>query len=164
VEALQTAEEAGEQFALMIALGNAGLTALFRGRMGIADQRFRAELDICRRERIEGRSDEPTLGLAMVAAQARDYERAAMLIGAHDVMPVYPVADTDRLVFDRLMARFIAPARSSLGESAWKRAEAAGAALTIDELYEFALRPETGFASAGSPGDEPPGSSPPASR
>ncbi len=37
VEALQAAEEAGEQFALMIALGNAGLTALFRGRMAVAE-------------------------------------------------------------------------------------------------------------------------------
>jgi predicted ATPase len=153
VEALQAAEEADEQFSLMIALGNAGLTALFRGRMDVAEQRFRAELDICRRERIEGRWDEPTLGLAMIAAHAGDYERAATLLGAQNVTAVYPVADTDRLVFDRLIARFITPARSAFGESPWKRAEAAGAALTLDELYEFALEPETGYAAAGTTGD-----------
>ncbi len=89
----------------------------------------------------------------MVAAQGRDYERAATLIGAHSVMPVFPVADTDRLVFERLVARFIAPARSALGESAWKRAEAAGAALTVEELYAFALQVESEYASARATGD-----------
>ena len=42
-------------------------------------------------------------------------------------MPTLPIADGDRQVRDRLVAKFIAPARAALGERAWQRAAAAGA-------------------------------------
>ena len=138
-EGLRAAEEAGESFALAIALGNVGLAALFLERMDVAEARFREQLEIQRRERIEGIWDEPVAGLACVAAAGGDRERAATLIGGHDALPFLPLAEGDRRGRDRLLARYVAPARAALGERAWRRAAATGAAMTTEELCEFAL-------------------------
>ena len=138
-EGLRAAEETGEPFALAFAVGNAGLAALFLERMDVAERLFHEQIEIFRRERIDGLWDEPATGLACVAAHAGDAERAATFIGFGEAMPTLPVADGDRLVRDRLVARFIAPARAALGERAWRRSAAAGAAMTPDELCEFVL-------------------------
>jgi hypothetical protein len=123
------------------------LAALFLERMDMAERLFYEQLEIRQRERIEGLWGEPATGLACVAAHAGDAERAATLIGCGEAIPGLPVADGDRQVHDRLVAKFIAPARAALGERAWKRAAAAGAAMTPDELWEFAL--ERRAADAG---------------
>jgi hypothetical protein len=96
------------------------------GRIDVAEGRVREQLAICRHERIETLRAEPTLGLAAVAAQVGDAERAATLIGASQAQLPQVIGDADRPVYERLIARFISPARSALSETAWNRAEAAG--------------------------------------
>ena len=151
-EGLRAAEEAGESFALSLAIGNVGLAALFLERMDVAEARFREQLEIVQRERIEGLWDEPVAGLACVAAAGGDRERAATLIGGHDALPFLPLAGGDLRVRDRLLARYLAPARAAHGERAWRRAAAAGAAMTLEELFEFALdRRRAAAASAPGP-------------
>jgi hypothetical protein len=138
-EGLRAAKELGEPFALAFGMGNAALAALFLERMDAAEGLFQEQIEIFRRERIEGLWEEPATGLACVAAHAGYEERAATFIGFGEAMPTLPVADGDRQVRDRLVAEFIAPARAALGERAWKRAAATGAAMTPGELCEFAL-------------------------
>jgi predicted ATPase/DNA-binding SARP family transcriptional activator len=153
-EGLRAAEEAGESFPLTIAIGNVGLVALFREHMDVAEARFREQLELQQRERFQGFSDEPVLGLACIAASAGDRERAATLIGGHDAVTWNPLAEGDIRGRDLLLARFIAPARAAFGEFAWKGAAAAGAAMTVDELCEFALdRRPAAAASLPGPGD-----------
>ncbi len=123
---------------LYFAVGNAALVALSLERMGVAEQLFNEQLEILRRERLDGLWDEPTTGLACVAAHAGDAERAATIIGWNETMPGLPENDGDRQLRERLVARFVAPARAALGERAWKRAAVAGSAMTPDELCEFA--------------------------
>ena len=139
---------------LAIALGNVGLVALFRERMDVAEARFRELLEILQRERIEGIWDEPVAGLACVAAAGGDRERAATLIGGHDALPFLPLAEGDLRGREWLLARYLAPARAALGERAWSRAAAAGATMTLEELFEFALdRRHAAAASLPGPGD-----------
>jgi hypothetical protein len=47
--------------------------------------------------------------------------------------------EADRPVYERVTARFIAPARAALGDTAWARAEAAGYALTPEAALDAAL-------------------------
>ena len=88
---------------------------------------------------VDGELDE--LDRRSVAAYAGEAERAATFIGFGEAMPSVPTADGDQQVHDRLVARYIAPARAALGEPAWNRCTAAGAAMTPDELCEFVLDP-----------------------
>ncbi|HET8758120.1 MAG TPA: AAA family ATPase, partial [Solirubrobacteraceae bacterium] len=153
-EGLRAAEEAGESFAHSIALGNVALVALFREQMDVAEARFREQLEMQRRERHEAFADEPVAGLACIAARAGDSERAATLIGGHDAATWNPLAEGDARGRDLLFARFIAPARAALGERAWARAAATGAAMTLEELFEFALgRGRVATAAAPGPRD-----------
>ena len=107
--------------------------------MDSAERLLRRQLEILRRERIDLFSDESALGLACIAAHADEVERAATLLGFGESVPGPPLAYGDRRVQDQLIAKFIAPARATLGERAWQRAAAAGAAMTLDELCEFEL-------------------------
>ena len=92
--------------------------------MDVAEARFREQLEIQQRERFLGFSDEPVRGLACIAAGAGDCERAATLIGGHDAVPWDPLPEGDLRGVEMLRARFIAPARSALGERAGNRAAA----------------------------------------
>lgn len=138
LEGLRAAEQAGNPLWVMASLGVAGLAALFLERINVAEQRFREQLAICRRERFDWWG-EPVLGLAAVAARAGDAERAAMLTGASEPSMQMLVKEADRPVYERLHAKFIAPARLALGESAWARADVAGHALALEEIYDLAL-------------------------
>jgi hypothetical protein len=148
VEGLRAAEEAGDRFARMALLGNAGITALFLERMDVAEERFRAELEICRDERFSPawRGD-PLLGLAAIAARAGDNERAAMLAGASEAPRRELMDEADVAVYERLLARFISPVRAALGEPAWERAAATGAALASEQLFELADRRDRAASS-----------------
>jgi predicted ATPase/DNA-binding SARP family transcriptional activator len=138
-EGLRAAKELGEPLALALALNNAGLAALFLNRMDIAEQRLCEYCEAQRRERLDWWSAEPVICLASIAAEAGDAERAATLIGFCEAMQEMPVAHGDRAVREALFARFIAPARAKLGELAWKRVAAAGAAMTPDNVCELVL-------------------------
>ncbi len=143
-DGLRAAEVAGNLVAIQAALGNAGLAALFLERMDVAERHFRRQLAICRRERLEGRWGEPALGLAIVAAKAANYERAATLVGACEPTIRETVAEADQSIVDRMIDRFINPARIALGDAEWTRAAVAGAALTRAEMYDVALEQARG--------------------
>ncbi len=145
-EGLRAAEELGDPMSLAFACGNAGLAALFQSRMDAAERLFGQQIEIFRRERIDGLWDEPATGLACVAAHAGHDERAATFIGFGEAMPALPLTSNDALVRERLLARFVAPARAALGERAWQRVAAAGRAMTPDELCRFALDAEATVA------------------
>ena len=125
-EGLRAAEELGDPMSLAFACGNAGLAALFQSRMDAAERLFGQQIEIFRRERIDGLWDEPATGLACVAAHAGDDERAATFIGFGEAMPALPLTSNDALVRERLVARFVAPSRAALGERAWQRVAAGG--------------------------------------
>jgi hypothetical protein len=153
---LRAAEEARHRLARIGSLANAGLAALFLDRIGVAEQRFREQLAICRSERVEAWWGEAALGLAAVAAQKGDGERAAILAGASEAPMNELMNEADRPVYERLRARFLAPARAALGEAAWARAEAAGAALTPEQVFEVALGDaRTGSGAAAGAAPEP---------
>jgi hypothetical protein len=141
--------------ARVVTLANAGLAALFLGRIDVAEQRFRDQLAICRSERLDAYCGEPALGLSAVAARSGDEERAATLIGACEAPLQWRMNEADRPVYEGLRVRFSAPARAAPGEPAWTRAEAAGAALTPEEVFEYALGAPTGSGAAGRPAPEP---------
>jgi predicted ATPase/DNA-binding SARP family transcriptional activator len=140
VDGLRVADEAGDRFIWMALVGNGGYAALFRDRIDVAERRFRAQLQVCRDERIDPawRAD-PLLGLAAVAACAGDAERAALLAGASEAPMRELMDEADRPVVERVFDRFLASARATLGEASWSRATAAGAALTLDELFRLTL-------------------------
>jgi hypothetical protein len=139
-EGLRAAEQTGEPMALAFGLGNAGLPALFLERIDDAERLFQRQSEIVRRERIDLLWLEVATGLACVAAHRGEAERAATFMGFREAMPiVVPEADGDQRVREQLIARFVTPARGALGERAWARAAAAGAAMTPDELCAFML-------------------------
>jgi predicted ATPase/DNA-binding SARP family transcriptional activator len=138
-EGLRAAEDSGEPFVLGLTVGNTGLAALFAGRMDVAEERWCRAMEIFRREHIEGFMEEAVLGLACIAAQAGDHERAATFDGAYGALPGITQAPGDLEIQDRLRATFISPARAALGEAAWNRAAAAGAEMTPDELCRLAV-------------------------
>jgi len=138
-EGLSAAKELGEPMALSLAVGNAGLAALFVERTDVAGQRLREHVEVQVREGLDWWSAEPVICLACVAAADGDAERAATLIGFGEAMPEAPVAAGDQLVRAALVDRFITPARAALGERRWKRAAAAGAAMTADDVIERVL-------------------------
>jgi hypothetical protein len=149
-EGLRAGEDSGEPFVVSIMLGNTALAALFAGRLDVAEERWWRTMEILRRERIEGFWDEPAFGLACIAAQAGEGERAATLLGACAAIPGITPSPGDLKLREPLLEAFIAPAQAALGETAWERAAAIGAAMTPDELCEFALaRRVTVGASAG---------------
>ena len=119
--------------------GNAALAALCLERMDVAERLFHEQIEVCRRERIDMLWAEPATGLACVAARAGEPERAATFLGFAEAVPTMPPAEGDLVLHDRLVAKYIAPAREALGERAWKRAAATGAAMTPDQMGEFAL-------------------------
>jgi hypothetical protein len=136
VEALEAAQALGDTYVLALALGNAGLAALFTGEPGRAEQAFVEEL------RLMGRSGYGTFvfealnGLAAVAASQHRDQAAATLAGSADA------ASTARHEpgVAASMQRFFAPARTRLGEQAWEAAYAAGAALDREQAIDTALR------------------------
>jgi predicted ATPase/DNA-binding SARP family transcriptional activator len=152
---LRAAEEADDRLGCTGSLANAGLAALFLERMDVAEQRFCEQLAICRSERVEGWWGEAALGLAAVAAHTGDGERAAMLAGAAEAPMSQLMNEADRPVYERLRTRFIAPARAAFSEAAWTRAEAAGAALTPEEVFDLALGARAGSSAAAGAAPEP---------
>ena len=138
-EGLRAAEEIGGPIGLAFMYGNAALAALCLERMDVAERLFHQQIEVLRRERIDMLWEEPAAGLACVAARAGEPERAATLLGFAEAVSTIPPAEGDLVLHDRLVAKFIAPAREALGERAWKQAAATGAAMTPDQMGEFAL-------------------------
>ncbi|MEA2141279.1 MAG: hypothetical protein QOC91_1378 [Solirubrobacteraceae bacterium] len=145
-QALKAAEDIGDPFQIQVSLGNAGVAALFRERVDMARRHFHDQLEICRREHLEVRWAEPVFGLAAVAVRAGDFLRAATLLGAAEPCLRRHVAEADQILLERLREQFFVPARAAADASGWTRAEAAGAALACEQLFDLALDAPDGLA------------------
>lgn len=75
---------------------------------------------------------------ALAAVNGRD-ELAATLRAAGHAHNVAPIRAVERVVYDRIEARFFAPARDRLGAAAWEQATARGRALSADSAIALAV-------------------------
>ena len=116
-------------------LGHLGLSALFSGDRERAREAFTRHLWVCRAYGFGWPASESLAGLAALAAQDDDWERAARLIGAGGALGVR----TELGIEGRVEREFIAPARERCERLSWVRAERAGAAMTLDDAVRFAL-------------------------
>jgi hypothetical protein len=135
-EAIRLAETHCDSYGLCLAQGNVGLVTLFTGDTTRAAQAFRRELQLANRYRWEAHRYEAIHGLAGVAAARGHDELAARLLAAAEAggPERHPAA-----LRRQLEERFFGPARSRLGEPAWRAASAAGAAMTLSETIDAAL-------------------------
>jgi hypothetical protein len=115
--------------------GNVGLEALFNGDIDRAETAFADQLRLCREHVVDHLASEGLGGMAAIAAHRGDPERAAFLLGA--AAQIGPIGDAD--VIGRLERRFFSGARTLLAEEDWRAAEAAGAAVGLEQAIELAL-------------------------
>ena len=76
-------------------------------------------------------------GLAGIAAQRGDPERAARLLGA--ATAVGTAGDAD--VMSQFERRCFGPARAAYGEQRWNEAHAAGARMSLEQAIAYSLSP-----------------------
>jgi tetratricopeptide (TPR) repeat protein len=121
-----------------IALHNLGLARLAEGRAEEATRLFRRSLEGASNEGIAIGIHNLLLGLGAAAAREGQRERAASLVGAFD-----RVGEEIGWALEpyeaRLREETLADLRQQLGEGAFERALAEGAAMTLDEAVAYAL-------------------------
>ncbi len=122
------------------AMANLGWVRREEGDLDGARSAFEASLRISRRHREQPSIGCAALGLACLAADRGDWDRAAML---HGVAQAF--ADTSGEPWQDLEARYrqasLADVRAYLGEERSDRAYAEGIALSTDEGFQLALVP-----------------------
>jgi tetratricopeptide (TPR) repeat protein len=140
-QALEAATTARDVNRVAAVRGNQGLAALFQHRLHDAADAFREELTLCRDSRFSTGSLvwEGLTGLAAVAAAAGEPERAAELAGASSTCTETPLNPAETPLYQRLMKRFLDPARAALGNSAWDHAHHAGRDVTPNDAIVTAL-------------------------
>jgi predicted ATPase/DNA-binding SARP family transcriptional activator len=136
--AASTAGDTDDASTQMFISGNTGLAALLTGDTDTAQDAFRAELRLCHELVVPAFAAEGLLGLAAIAADRGNVQRAARLSGAaithgHDL--------TDPDIRARLAASFFDPARTRERADAWDANVREGAALSFDEAIAYALHP-----------------------
>jgi predicted ATPase len=145
-EAVELAETIGNQRSLGFAYGNHGLVSLLSGELGAAAQAFARELEITVRNGYHRMLYEAISGLAAVAAVQGEDDLAARLDGAAEATGP---DRHDPVIARRLDAASFDAARARLGEPGWRRAHAAGAALSTDEAVALAREFSTGSRALG---------------
>jgi predicted ATPase/transcriptional regulator with XRE-family HTH domain len=136
-ESLAISRELGHERSVAMALGNLGAVVLDRGDPAGALALHREALTTGR-----GLGDRPWLAKGLEsfaqALAASDPVRAARLFGAVEAVrreTGAAVSPNDRAVNDR----YVAAARTGLGERAWTAAYADGQAMALEEAVAFAL-------------------------
>jgi predicted ATPase/DNA-binding SARP family transcriptional activator len=121
----------------MLLSGNIGLTALLTDDTDAAREAFREELRLCRELVVLPFASEGLFGLAAVAANDGELDRAARLCGASAAhrYGAWPRDSVDA----RVETTFLEPARARHGTDAWEAAMRAGAALSFEDAITFAL-------------------------
>ena len=115
---------------------NIGLAHLFDGSHTAARERFAHELELRDVHGFDSSINFCLAGLAALAAQNGQLERAALLLGAARAVG-YAHPD-DRVLEERLERDFFAPARARHGEEAWRRSEELGRMLPHDQALVYA--------------------------
>jgi hypothetical protein len=121
----------------------AGILSMVERQLGNLD-----EADALAREALEidwRRGDEWAMpykvsGIAAVATDRGDFERAAILVGAAEAMMEREHADwppDERPHYERMVYRL----PRGLGQEEFERVRAVGKAMSADEAVEYALRP-----------------------
>jgi predicted ATPase/DNA-binding SARP family transcriptional activator len=140
--ALQTAARTKDEWITMVALGNVGLARLFSGDLDHARDAFGRQLQLCAQHAFRDGAGEGLAGLASLAAAHRRHEVAATLRGAARALG-YPPPGFDERIDDRLERESLAAARTRYGDTAWRHAEEAGAALSFQQAIAYALEQAT---------------------
>jgi predicted ATPase/DNA-binding SARP family transcriptional activator len=139
-EALALAGATHRTHAVALIHGNRGLLALLRDQPEQARQAFAAQLQVAQGQALARSYYSAALfGLAAVAASDGQLERAATLDAAAQQQSVRPHGANEAPVYQRVAARYIAPARERLGVTAWERAAVQGRELTPAQAVELAL-------------------------
>jgi len=133
--AIPLAHELDSPVTLVLVLGNVGLAALFTDDLERAKNAFNEQLRICRELVVTHLAAEGFGGLAAIEARTGDLERAGRLLGA--ATATGPIGDAD--VNGHLEEQFFAPARARYGARRWNEAHAAGAEMTFEQAFAFAL-------------------------
>jgi non-specific serine/threonine protein kinase len=133
-EALVLAREVGDPIQQAFVLGNVGNEALLAGDLDRAVAAYAEQLLLCRAHPFWA-SAETLAGLAAIAAERGDPERAARLLGAAGTAGPWDADPDMRVEFERRLA----PARRRLGDRDWDAAERAGAQLSYQEAVDFAV-------------------------
>ena len=141
LEGLEVAGAIDDPYTTAFAHGNLGLAALLSGDLAIARSSFPIELDIARRHGFDFFFTEGLLGLAALAAVDGADHRAGVLDAASRAAANRPNAPIEDRVEERVRRRFMAEARSRLGEADWAAAQAEGRAMSSDAAVAFALLP-----------------------
>jgi hypothetical protein len=115
--------------------GNDGLEALFTGDLDRAETAFKEQLRLCGEHVIPWLAPEALGGLAAIATNEGDPERAARLLAAASVDGAIGDAEVTR----ELEQEFFTAARGDCGERRWSDAYAAGARLSLQEATAFGL-------------------------
>jgi predicted ATPase/DNA-binding SARP family transcriptional activator len=134
-------EVAADAHTLALVYGNAGLAALLAGRQEPALAAFRNELATAHAHAFATFYFEGLLGIAAVAAARGEDHRAVVLETAAWKLSDGQLKEAEVPVYERVMQRFIAPARERLGAEAREAASAAASAMTADAAIALALEP-----------------------
>jgi hypothetical protein len=122
----------------MLVSGTVGLHVLFSDQLDRADAAFAEQLEHCQDLDFHGWMSQGFAGLAAIAVQQGDDERAARLLGA--ATATGHIDDPD--VVTQLDTRFFSPARARHGAPAWDQTRALGAEMTLEQALALALSPE----------------------
>jgi predicted ATPase/DNA-binding SARP family transcriptional activator len=122
----------------MLVSGTVGLHALFIGQLDRAEAAFMEQLGHCQELAVRDPMSQGLAGLAAIAVQQGNDERAARLVGA--ATATGHIDDPD--VVAQLDTRFFSAARARHGASAWDQARASGAEMTLEQALAIALGPE----------------------
>jgi tetratricopeptide (TPR) repeat protein len=136
-EAIALARRAGDAPRVALARGDQGLAALALGDAALATEAFREELDTCRRLGYFELLGEGALGLAALAADAGDVDRAARLAGAAQRRLAALGANLP-LPLRRLVETCLEATRRDAPER-WDRGARDGARLADHEVLALAL-------------------------
>ena len=136
--ALDAVQRARNPFASALVHGNRGLAALLKGRLAAAAAAFAEQIAVARAASFPTFYMEAFLGFAALAAARQDDHVAALLAAASVVFDDRGVWESEKPVYDKVDARFLAPARARVGETAWDRAGDEARSMTVEALLALA--------------------------
>jgi hypothetical protein len=135
------ARELDSPYVWMLLRGNLGLASLLTDDTETARQAFREELMLCRELVVLPIAFEGLRGLAAVAVNDGDANRAATLLGA---ATAHRYGEPDDALHARLETAFFKTARTRHGVEAWDAAACGGAALSFQDSIAYALEERRG--------------------
>jgi predicted ATPase/DNA-binding SARP family transcriptional activator len=146
------AETLDMPMAMFNAYGSLGMAQLFLGHTEEAADNLRRSLEVAREGMVE-EIDEALLGLAAVAIQRGELERAALLTGAARVHTPSTLTLDEQRLDAMLRTEYLDPARRHLGAHRWDECARRGATFERAAAIELALSGEASSAARGAAPD-----------